>query len=250
MNNLKIMVVEDDPLFATEVEMLLTSLNKVEYQLVDNIEAARRQIQMQSFQLILLDIHLQGPENGLDFGRYLRQNLPTLPIVFMTAHTGGATYEKARSLMPYAFLVKPVELLTLRSIVEAILDRHAPYRTFQYEQFEEYQENHVLREHLFVKTNNRFSRVQLSDVRVIEADGNYAILYANERKYVVKISVKQLLQQLSSQLFIRVHRNFAVQIPYIDNVDFSVNELTLAGKPYPIGSKYKSELAKRLNRIS
>lgn len=250
MNNLKILVVEDDPLFSTEVEMLLSSIDNVSYQLVDSVELARHHLRSQTFQLVILDIHLEGAETGIDFGQYLRRSLPKLPIVFMTAHAAGEAYEQARALMPYAFLVKPVDALTLRSIVDVMIDRHSKHHTFQYEQFEEYQENHILREHLFIKTNNRFSRVKLSDVHAIEADGNYAILYANDRKYVVKISVKQLLLQLSSRLFIRIHRNFVVQIPYIDAVDFSINELILAGKSYPIGNKYKSDLAKRLNRIS
>ena len=250
MNNLKILVVEGDSLLATKVEQLLGTVQQVEYTLIDTVGAARVALSTHKFQLVLLGIQLTSPESGLDFGRYLRRNFPSLPIVFMSDKTGGELYEQLRSLRPYAYLVKPIELLTLRSIIDAILNRHLSGRTFAAGQLEEQLENQILREHLFVKTNNKLSRVKLSEVRVIEADGNYAILYANDRKYVVKISVKQLLKQLSSQLFIRIHRNFVVQIPYIDSVDFSVQELSLAGQSYPIGNKYKSELAKRLNRIS
>ncbi len=75
-------------------------------------------------------------------------------------------------------------------------------------------------------------------------------MHANAKRFVVKISLNQLLEQLDSRLFIRIHRNFVVQITHIDNVDFAANELNIAGTTFPIGSKFKSGLADRLNRIS
>ena len=67
---------------------------------------------------------------------------------------------------------------------------------------------------------------------------------------LILISLNQLLEQLDSRLFIRIHRNFVVQITHIDSVDFAANELNIAGTTFPIGSKFKSDLADRLNRIS
>lgn len=250
MKQLHILLVEDDPAYLLEVEVFLQKLPEFTYTTASSAAEARQLLQRQIFDLALLDINIKGKETGVDIGRFLRLHYPRVAVVFMTAFAEGNIYEDAKSISPYAFLVKPFDELTLRSTIDAIAQQQSSNDLLEYERFEKMQEGHMLREHLFVKANNRLHKVRLPDISFIEADGNYSIIYAQGRKYIVKISLKQFLTKLSSLLFIRIHRNYVVQIPFLDSIDFSSNELVVAGQNLPIGAKYKTTLSKRLNRIS
>ncbi len=111
-------------------------------------------------------------------------------------------------------------------------------------------EEQALVDHIFVKNNkNELSKLFVPNIQAIETEGNYCLIHTRDRKHVVKISLKKLKEQLSSRLFLQVHRNFMVQLSHVDSIDFSNNFLKIGSKKFPLGATYKQQLQKRITQL-
>lgn len=74
--------------------------------------------------LALMDVHLQGPMDGIEAAGILRERF-RVPVVYLTSHFDDATLARARLTMPYGYLAKPFDERELRSTVEIALYKHA-----------------------------------------------------------------------------------------------------------------------------
>lgn len=73
--------------------------------------------------LILMDICLKGPMDGIDAAAAIRAELD-IPIVYLTAHSDEKTLERAKQTLPYGYLVKPFHSNELHSTVRMALHKH------------------------------------------------------------------------------------------------------------------------------
>jgi PAS domain S-box-containing protein len=120
----KILVVEDEPELAAEVDQTLVELG---YNVVGRAargdEAIARTDQHRP-DLVLMDIRLRGKRDGIETATEIRDRF-RLPVVFMSAHTDEATLGRARRSSPYGYVVKPFTLGELWTAIEIALERHA-----------------------------------------------------------------------------------------------------------------------------
>jgi PAS domain S-box-containing protein len=70
--------------------------------------------------LIMMDIVLQGPMDGVEAATIIRQR-HDIPCVFLTAYSDGAVLARAKAAAPAGYMVKPFEEAGLRSTVEIAL---------------------------------------------------------------------------------------------------------------------------------
>jgi len=56
--------------------------------------------------MILMDINIKGPVDGIQLAKKILETHP-LPIIFITAHNDDATLEELLELAPYGFISKP-----------------------------------------------------------------------------------------------------------------------------------------------
>ncbi|MFZ4615661.1 MAG: response regulator [Rectinemataceae bacterium] len=68
--------------------------------------------------LILLDIRLAGEADGIDAAREIRSFDAEIDIIFMSGYQEAELRERAMAHRPLAFLVKPVLLKDIQSIME------------------------------------------------------------------------------------------------------------------------------------
>jgi len=74
--------------------------------------------------LVLMDIWLQGPMDGIRAAERIHQSLDT-PIIYVTANADESTLERAKRTEPYGYVLKPFEELELRTTIEIALYKHA-----------------------------------------------------------------------------------------------------------------------------
>ena len=67
--------------------------------------------------LVLMDIEIRGPVDGIDTARQMRERLH-LPVVFLTAFAEGTTLERAKQAHPLGFILKPFEDRELMAVIE------------------------------------------------------------------------------------------------------------------------------------
>lgn len=104
-------------------------------------------------------------------------------------------------------------------------------------------------DHIYTKVGNKLRKVPLEDILYIEVEGKYSALQVKDRKYNVKASLKDLLQKLPADSFVRVSRNFVVNLSRIQHIDTFQYTVKVGEMEIPISRTYKEELMRHINLI-
>jgi len=125
----RVLIVDDDPVLVTELEKALES-EGVRVERATDCESARRAAREARPGLMLLDLRLAGPDDGLDICRALRADpdpaLARLPVLVLT----GARVKESDLVDAFAagatdYLTKPIKPTLVRSRVRGWLLRAA-----------------------------------------------------------------------------------------------------------------------------
>ena len=104
-------------------------------------------------------------------------------------------------------------------------------------------------QHFYTKVGNKLRRIQLSDIRFIQVEGKYSAIQLETRQYHVKASLKDLLHILNSEEFVRVSRNFVVNLNHIDHIDVYQSTVHIGGEDVPVSRTYKENLMKNVRLL-
>lgn len=238
MSKFSVMIIDDERLAREEVKRSLADFP--EFNIVGeakNYEEAKMQIEALHPELIFLDIQMPG-KSGFD----LLESLKQLPeVVFTTAFNEYAV--KAFDMEALDYLVKPLRKERFAQTVERIkkrLDnREAKKETLQERQ-------------VFIKDGNKCFFVQLKEVYLLESADNYARLYFDDRKALIKRSLSQLEEILDSTIFFRISRNQIINTKYIKEIkSLEKGRLQVSlhkGEPLEVSLR-QSVLFKSMSRI-
>ena len=108
---------------------------------------------------------------------------------------------------------------------------------------------HVVQDYIYTKVGNKLRKVSLDDILFIEVEGKYSALQVRDRKYNVKASLKDLLHKLPSDRFVRVSRNFVVNLNQIQHIDTFQYTVKVGDLEIPISRTYKEELMRHISLI-
>jgi len=269
---INILIVEDESIVALD---LATALHQDGYEVIgiaDHAEAAIRLFTVHAVDIVLMDIHLAGPKDGIDTVADLMKIRQT-PVIYLTAFTDHATVERVKPTHPSAFLAKPYQISNVRIAIELALHNFAvstaPPRVLPGSPSSPLTELPPLgsaaptasstndlsligptKEPIlqmgdcaFVKYNYQFVKVRLADILFVAADSNHINLHTNDKKFVLRLSLSQLFDRLIFDRLIRIHRSYAVNI---DAIQSFTEQKVLTGKgELPIGRNYKKDFLKR-----
>ncbi len=119
--NGRIMIVEDERIVALDLHQTLESFGHEVVMVASSGEQAVSEGPGLKPDLVLMDIHLDGPMDGTAAACILQQH--NIPVLFLTAFAGQATLDQAELSTPYGYLVKPVETRALEATVRMALAR-------------------------------------------------------------------------------------------------------------------------------
>src|SRR5215213_3033050 len=112
-----ILAVEDDPIYAETLEMTLADLGYTQYKLVDNAADALRAFKEHQPDILLADIDIKGPINGIELASIISA-MRRIPVVFLTAFADSETFREAKLTRPAAYIVKPYHATNLQAAIE------------------------------------------------------------------------------------------------------------------------------------
>ena len=120
MSKGRILVVEDEPIVALDIQARLSRLGfEVAGHATTGAEALRLAESARP-DLVLMDVLLAGPLDGIDTARKLIL-CHRLPVVYLTAASDEATLERAKESGPLGYLAKPFEDHELSLAIEMAL---------------------------------------------------------------------------------------------------------------------------------
>ena len=119
----RILIVDDDPdiVFTTEL-----FLKKAQHEVLSasNREDGMQAIEQQNPDLIILDVMMEQPDDGIAMAQELRRQGIQTPILMLTSvgRVTGFAYDQDQELVPVdAFHEKPIQPETLLATVEQLL---------------------------------------------------------------------------------------------------------------------------------
>lgn len=100
--------------------------------------------------------------------------------------------------------------------------------------------------HFFIKGDKKIYQIQLEDVLLVEAYGNYTKIYLLEEMILSHEKISSLEELLPSTDFLRVHKSYIVAIKRIKTIEG--NRIAIKEHKIPIGQTYRNNLMKRINK--
>jgi PAS domain S-box-containing protein len=127
MTSARILIVEDDRIVARDLQQRLLAFG---YSVVGvtpcGEEAVRLALEARP-DLVLMDIRLEGPLDGISAAEQIRSRCQA-PVVYLTAYADEETLRRARISEPFGYLLKPIEDRELHTVIEMALYKHAAER--------------------------------------------------------------------------------------------------------------------------
>ncbi len=121
----KILIVEDEPIIALNLKQVLAELGYEPCGISNNRCNTMKLLNEEQVKpdLILMDIYLQGPTTGIVLAKELKDILPNVPVIFLTANSELATIKEASETLAYGYLIKPYKKSHLQAAIEVALEK-------------------------------------------------------------------------------------------------------------------------------
>jgi len=116
------MVVEDELIIGRDVKIRLEKMGYVVTSVTTSVEKALEGAELDRPDLVLMDIVLPGPMDGVDAAEQIRSRWG-IPVVFLTAYADEKTLERAKLSDPFGYLLKPFLDGELQAVIEMALHK-------------------------------------------------------------------------------------------------------------------------------
>jgi DNA-binding NarL/FixJ family response regulator len=116
----RILIVEDDYIVSLEIEHALTQAGFVVVGMVGAAEAAIAQALALAPTLVIMDIRLRGPRDGIDAATEIYSQTG-IRSIFATAHQDETVRHRARAAAPLGWLPKPYDPNALIELIREVL---------------------------------------------------------------------------------------------------------------------------------
>ncbi len=231
MDNIRCVVVDDDPVSIEILRQLIERTNFLELQEAfnDPVEAIEY-INQGNTHMVFLDVEMPTL-SGLKLMESL-QHKPEIIIV-----SGKKQYAlDAFDFEVCDFLLKPVN--DYSRFLKAVLRAKSNIGTTA-------QDSSLT--NIFIKVDSLLVNLDLNGIRWCEAYGDYVKIHTAEKVYTVYSTLKSVADKLPPDRFLRVHRSYVVNLSKIDNIDHT--NLQIADKIIPISDSYKNTLMQRIKTL-
>ncbi len=231
MSKPTILIVEDEPLIADDIAETLERHGYTVCGIVDEALEALDAINEHCPDLALLDINIEGDQDGIELAKQL-----SVPFIFLTSYYDKSTIERAGKTNPSGYLVKPFQENDLIANVELALKRKHAKAT-----------SPASPEKLFVRKDQEIIALMSDQILYAEAFDNYTNVYTEGSKYIISHTLKSVEEKLQHLGFFRIHRSFLINFNAIDSI--SENYVFLKGHKVQVSKSYRKELMDRLTLI-
>jgi len=176
-----------------------------------------RSLEAHDVDALFLDIRMPGLD-GLDVARVLALFKAPPKVVFVTAYDEHAV--EAFDLRAVDYLLKPVRAERMAEAVRRV--REALGAAEQPQPYEA-----LVDETIAVELGGVTRFVQRSDVRYVEAHGDYARLHTAAGSHLVRVPLTVLERDWAAAGFVRIHRSHLVALHHIDEMQVESGRWTV-----------------------
>ena len=207
---MKAIIIDDERLARQELKNLLAAYPEIEIVgEAANAAQAKEMIEKLSPDTLFLDIQMPG-KNGFE----LLEEISGVPeVVFVTAFDEYAI--RAFEVNALDYLLKPIQPSRLAETVKKLFNKEG------IEQSETNSSTYLLsdKDQVFVKDGDRCWFVKLSDVRLLESEGNYVRVHFDKNRPLILRSLNNLEARLDTRTFFRASRKFIINLKWVEGIE-------------------------------
>lgn len=119
----RILIVEDEAIVARDIAQQLQTLGYETAGIAANAQEAVRLAEQHRPELVLMDIQLGGPVDGISAAEDIRLRFQ-LPVVFLTAYSADEILQRAKLTEPFGYILKPFSERELSTTIAMALYKH------------------------------------------------------------------------------------------------------------------------------
>jgi len=232
---LSVLAVDDEPPALDELAYLLGADPRVGTVLTaSDATAALKVLEARPVDAVFLDIRMPGL-SGLEFARVLARFAVAPRVVFVTAYDDAAV--DAFALHATDYLLKPLRADRLAEAVRRVVEAGAGEAGEP--------------ESVPVELGGVTRFVPLSEVRFVEAQGDYARLHTATGSHLLRVAMATLEERWAAYGFVRVHRSYLVATAHIGELRVEPggsHVVVVGGTTLPVSRRHSRELKDRLVR--
>jgi DNA-binding LytR/AlgR family response regulator len=233
---IKCLAIDDEPFALKQIGIYIKKTPFLDLvALCNNAFDAMGYLKAKQIDLMFVDINMPDL-SGMDFVK----SLPDKPfIIFTTAYSEYAI--EGFKVDATDYLLKPIgykDFLKAANKVKYLFD----LKGVQTETIK------TASEHLFVKSEYRLVRIELSEIKYIESMHEYVRIHLIDGKPVMTLlSLKSIEEQLPPERFLRVHRSYIVNTDRIKVIER--NRIIFDNNIYiPVSDQYKARFQEFVNK--
>lgn len=103
--------------------------------------------------------------------------------------------------------------------------------------------NHILE----IKHNLTTEKIPTSEIKWIEAMGDYVKVITNEKKYLVLSTMKSFLERLPENEFLRIHKSFIINLKKV--VNYTSTSVNVEGSDLPVSRNRKKDFRQSIRQF-
>lgn len=247
MEKIKVVIVEDEFVIAEDIRFQLEQSGYEVVAIFDTGESALPYLISESFDALLVDIHLAGKLSGIELVKAIRETLK-VPVIYITANSDATTYARARETRPQAFLVKPFSTANLLSAIDLALYHFSsdstPDTIGRPEARNLEPEPFTIHDCLFIRTVGKYKKVCCDDILFIEAAGSYVNIQTKQERYTLAQNLSHFQKRTTLPNLIRIHRSYMINLNHVDSFEDSF--IYIKDHKLPLSENFKGEFMTKL----
>jgi two-component system, LytTR family, response regulator len=213
--NIRTIIVDDESLAIAELEAMLSlHPNVAVIGTTTRASEAIPLIDSRKPDLLFLDINMPGM-NGFEL---LEQLEETPRVIFVTAYDDYAI--RAFEVNALDYLLKPVNPSRLADALKRLETSIARPAADSVEKL-------TLDKRIFIKDGEKCYFVPLSDIYLLESEGNYVKVYFGDKQPLLHKSLTYLENRLPPSVFFRANRQYIFNLNFVKKIDPYFNSTLL-----------------------
>ena len=228
MKKLSCIIVDDEPVARKILQEFVEQVPFMDLQgKFENALKAEAFLQNNPVDLLLLDIEMPKI-SGLHFLQ--KMDLESM-VILTTAFPQYALEGYELNIIDY--LLKPFAFSRFLKAVHKAKDFH---------EIKTRPGSAPVSSYIFIKSEKRIEKVELSDILFAESVGNYVSIFTERKKIMAYLTMKSLESQLPATGFIKIHQSYLVNAMKIQAIEG--NEIRISSHSLPMSRNYRETVMK------
>ena len=234
---LRVLVVDDEAPAREELAYQLDRDARVgTIRTAGNADQALKLLNDERFDAVFCDIKMPGLD-GIELARVVTRFADRPKIVFVTAYDEHAV--DAFELQATDYVLKPFDAARLAEAIRRVASSGPADGAADDD------------ETIAVELAGVTRFVRRSQIRYVEAQGDYARLHTGTDSHLVRVSLAALEQRWAEAGFVRIHRSTLVALAHIDEIRLADGRYTvlLGAAELPVSRRHARDLRHRLVQL-